>query len=183
MFGRRRVRPLQCSRADRHEPGAVRRAISGVLERRHHRQGGLGALVRVAPAGRQRVTAAASARVVEGQVGVVVAQEPVDGSVQAVGPPVVAGQLERPPAGVGQRRRPRSVAGRRRAAARPVPNHPLVSPTGGPRRFPGRATNPEDPSRQPRRRHRPVPIRPRSTLRRSRRWRSSGAAVATATRY
>jgi hypothetical protein len=41
MFGRRRVRPLRCSRADRHEPGAVRRAISGVLERRHHGQCGL----------------------------------------------------------------------------------------------------------------------------------------------
>ena len=36
-------------------------------------------------------------------MGVVVAEEPVDGAVQAVGPPAVAGQLEGPPAGVGQR--------------------------------------------------------------------------------
>ena len=75
-----------------------------LLEGRHEGQCGLRALVLVATSGDQAVAPAAADRVEQGHVGVVGAEEPRRGDLDAAAPPLLPGDPVRPRAGVVERR-------------------------------------------------------------------------------
>ena len=78
--------------------------LVSVLERGDHRQGRFGTLVLVSTVDVEAVTATPGRRVVERCAGIVVAEEPTDGSLDALRPTGVTGQPEGAGTGIGERR-------------------------------------------------------------------------------